>query len=260
MAIVLMPLPSRDFDPTETGVPWLELTRRGHQVRFATPDGSIAEADPRMVHGTGLGPLKAVLRADANGRAAYEAMSRDAFFSNPWNYERARSEKIDGLLLPGGHAPGMRVYLESTTLQAIVTQAFERNIPVGAICHGVVLAARAKTSTGRSVLFGRRTTALTRNLELTAWALTAAWLGKYYRTYPETVQSEVTRALETPTHFDTGPLAIRRDSPEHTEYGFTVRDGNYLSARWPGDAHRFAADYASMLEQKGVPYLAVKHK
>jgi len=154
----------------------------------------------------------------------------------------------------------MRAYLESSTLQDIVTQAFERNIPVGAICHGVVLAARAKTSTGRSVLFGRRTTALTRSLELTAWALTAAWLGRYYRTYPETVQSEVTRALETSAHFDTGPLAMRRDSPEHSEYGFTVRDGNYLSARWPGDAHRFAADYASMLEQKGVTYLAVANE
>jgi protease I len=248
MATVLMPLPDRDFDPTETGVPWLELTRRGHQVRFATPQGEIARADQRMVHGTGLGLLKNTLRADSNGRAAHDAMVLDASFNNPWSYERAAGENFDGLLLPGGHAPGMRVYLESTTLQTIVTQAFERNIPVGAICHGVVLAARAKRSTGHSVLYGRRTTALTSNLELTAWVLTAAWLGRYYRTYPETVQSEVTHALQRPDHFAPGPLALRRDSPEHIEYGFTVRDGNYLSARWPGDAHRFAADYASMLE------------
>ncbi len=248
MAIILMPLPRNDFDPTETGVPWLELTRRGHQVRFATPDGGIAQADQRMVHGTGLGPLKGILRADANGRAAYEAMTRDALFNKPWDYDRARHELVDGLLLPGGHAPAMRMYLESTTLQAIVARAFERNIPIGAICHGVVLAARSKTSTGHSVLFGRRTTALTRSLELTAWSMTVAWLGNYYRTYPETVQAEVTRSLQTAAHFETGPLAIRRDSPGHTEYGFTTRDGNYLSARWPGDAHRFATDYASMLE------------
>jgi len=26
-----------------------------------------------------------------------------------------------------------------------------------------------------------------------------------------------------------------------------VRDGNYLSARWPGDAHRFAHELAAML-------------
>ncbi|MGH8738869.1 MAG: hypothetical protein ACREVC_16055, partial [Burkholderiales bacterium] len=48
--------------------------------------------------------------------------------------------------------------------------------------------------------------------------------------------------------FERGPLAILRDSPEHLERGFTVRDGNYLSARWPGDAHRFAAEYVGMLE------------
>lgn len=248
MAIVLIPLPNRDFDPTETGVPWRELTRSGHQVRFATPNGAIAQADPRMVHGTGLGPLKGMLRADANGRAAYASMIADASFNAPWDYKRAAHEHIDGVLLPGGHAPGMRVYLESEKLQAIVARAFERNIPVGAICHGVLLAARAKAANGHSVLFGRKSTALTKTQELTAWALTAAWLGSYYRTYPETVQSEVTRSLARPSDFATGPLSLRRDAPGHTDDGFTVRDGNYLSARWPGDAHRFAADYAAMLE------------
>jgi protease I len=250
MAIVLLPLPSQDFDPTETGVPWLELTRRGHQVRFATPEGGMAQADPRMVQGSGLGPLKRVLRADANGRAAYASMTADPAFNNPWDYARAANEKIDGLLLPGGHAPGMRVYLESTILQDIVVQAFQRDIPVGAICHGVLLAARARTATGDSVLFGRKTTALTRSQELTAWVLTAAWLGNYYRTYPETVQSEVMRALAKPSDFLTGPLNIRRDSAEHPDYGYTLRDGNYLSARWPGDAHRFAAGFATMLESQ----------
>jgi protease I len=112
----------------------------------------------------------------------------------------------------------------------------------------VVLAARAQTESGRSVLYGRKTTALTRSQELTAWGLTVTWLGNYYRTYPETVQSEVTRALAQPSDFETGPFALRRDSPANTTEGFTVRDGNYLSARWPGDAHRFAAEYAAMLE------------
>tara|TARA_B110000503_G_scaffold38738_2_gene63623 strand:+ start:355 stop:1095 length:741 start_codon:yes stop_codon:yes gene_type:complete len=243
-----MPLPSRDFDPTETGVPWLELTRRGHHVRFATPDGRIAKADPRMVHGTRLGPLKSLLRADKNAMAAYEAMVEDPAFKSPWDYTQATCQTIDGLLLPGGHARGMREYLESLTLQVLVARAFKRDIPVGAICHGVVLAARAQTEDGRSVLYGRKTTALTRNLELTAWALTAAWLGNYYRTYSETVQSEVTHALARGSDFKKGPLALRRDSPANPEWGFTVRDGNYLSARWPGDAHRFAAEYADLLD------------
>lgn len=253
MATVLIPLPSRDFDPTEAGVPWRELSARGHQVRFATPDGNKAQADPRMVHGTGLGPLRSLLRADENGRADYHAMLADPLFNAPWTYAQAAGQTIDALLLPGGHAPGMREYLESSTLQSIVTKAFERNLPVAAICHGVVLVARSRQCNGDSVLRGRKTTALTRNLELTAWALTVTWLGSYYRTYPETVQSEVTRALASAADFDTGPLALRRDSPEHPDYGFTVCDGNYLSARWPGDAHLFALDFARMLEPTHFP-------
>jgi protease I len=248
MAVILMPLPKLDFDPTETAVPWLELTERGHHVCFATPEGSMAKADPRMVHGSGLGPWRSFLRADKNGRAAYSAMIEDPAFKHPWDYKRAALEHIDGLILPGGHAPGMREYLESGDVRGMVTTAFERDIPVGAICHGVIVTARSKNKNGRSVLFGRKTTALTRSLEISGWVLTVAWLGNYYRTYPETVQEEVTGVLANPDDFAVGPFALFRDSRDRLDRGFTVRDGNYLSARWPGDAHRFAADYADMLE------------
>ena len=247
MAVILIPLPRKDFDPTEAAVPWFELNRRGHQVCFATPDGAMAEADPRMVQGLGLGPWKSLLRADANGRTRYAAMMEDPKFKQPWSYERALSEPTGGLLLPGGHARGMREYLESEAVQDIVANAFERDIPVGAICHGVIVAARSKLKSGRSVLFGRKTTALTQSLELTGWILTAAWLGDYYRTYPETVQNEVTAVLADAADFKVGPPAFFRDSPSRLDRGFTVRDGNYLSARWPGDAHRFAVDFADML-------------
>lgn len=249
MAVVLIPLPSRDFDPTEVAVPWLELTRRGHTVHFATPDGVQAVADPRMVHGDGLGPWKAVLRADKQGRAAHSAMLDDARFCKPLRYETAAASPFDGLILPGGHAPGMRPYLESPVLQSLVASAFACEMPVGAICHGVLLAARSKASSGRSVLFGRRTTGLTKRLELLGWALTTLWLGNYYRTYPETVQSEVTAVLSDPGDFLVGPTPLLRDSPQHLDRGFVVRDANYLSARWPGDAHRFAVAFRDLLEQ-----------
>jgi putative intracellular protease/amidase len=163
-------------------------------------------------------------------------------------YAQIEIEKVDAFLLPGGHAQGMKYYLESAKLQKLVADAFARRLPVGAICHGVLLAARARASDGRSVLHERRTTALTRTLELGAWALTALWLGNYYRTYPTTVQEEVTTALAQKSNFEAGPPAILRDSPTHLERGFVVRDGNYVSARWPGDAHRFASDFAAIVE------------
>jgi protease I len=247
MATVLIPLPARDFDPTEAAVPWRMLTAAGHRVRIATPDGRPAEADPRMVHGTGLGPLAPLLKADANGRAAYAALAASPAFNQPLRHDEIGAGDFDALVLPGGHAPGMRPYLESSVLQALVAQALAERKPVGAICHGVVLAARARRADGRSVLHGRRTTALTRLLELSGWLLTAAWLGRYYRTYPQTVQQEVTAALAEPGHFVSGPPPLRRDAPDALDAGFALRDGMYLSARWPGDAHRFATEFIAML-------------
>lgn len=247
MATVLMPLPANDFDPTESGVPWRLLHERGHRVLFATPDGKPAQADPRMLVGTGLGPLKPFLVANRHGREAYRAMSICAEFATPLRYEDLHARDFDAFLLPGGHAPGMRAYLESHQLHGLIHDAFAENKPVGAICHGVVLVARSLAADGCSVLHGRKTTALLQSQELLAWTVTRLWAGDYYRTYPQTVQEEVTEALAAPGDFVPGPLPLRRDSPKNPAPGFALRDGNYLSARWPGDAHRFAQDFCAML-------------
>jgi protease I len=250
MPIVLIPLPSHDFDPTETGVPWCLLRARGHNVVFATPDGKPAQADPKMVTGVGLGLLAPLLRADAVGRAAYSAMTQSAEFQHPISHAEIAGANFDALLLPGGHAPGMRQYLESEQLQSAAAEFFAQNKPVSAICHGVLLAARSRGHDGKSVLFGRKTTALTKTMELAAWALTRVYLGDYYRTYPVTVEDEVRASLANADDFVAGPVALRRDSPDRPDSGFTVRDRNYLSARWPGDAHRFGAEFAAMLTER----------
>ena len=251
MKTILMPLPNTDFDPTESAVPWSILRANGHQVVFATPDGQYAQADQRMVHGTGLGVLAPILRADANGQAAYARMAGCSEFLKPISYAEIAGANFDGLILSGGHAPGMKPYLESSILQKVVGEFFLAAKPVGAICHGVVLAARSKLpsglSAGLSVLHGKKTTALTQQMELSAWTLTRLWLKNYYRTYPITVEAEVSAALANTKDFIKGPISLTRDSPDNLAVGFTVQDGNYLSARWPGDAHRFATEFVAML-------------
>ena len=255
MATILVPLPRHDFDPTEAGVPWRVLTDAGHSFVFGTPDRAPAQADPRMLRGTGLGLLAPVLRAQANAVADHDRMAQSAAYRAPiaWTdiADGVAAGRFDALLLPGGHAPGMREYLESPLLQAAVAAFFERDRPVAAICHGTVLAARSRVTRegagDRSVLYGRRTTGLTRQLEMLAWRLTRHRLGDYYRTYPQTVQAEVAAALRSTSDFLVGPPALLRDSDRLQRVGFTVRDGNYLSARWPGDAHRFAHELAGML-------------
>jgi protease I len=113
----------------------------------------------------------------SEGRNAYRTLEQSAEFRQPIAYSDLRSTGYDALLLPGGHAPGMKPYLESALLQSIVADFFARNQPVGAICHGVLLATRARSPAGRSVLYGKRTTALLKRMELAAWTLTCVWLG-----------------------------------------------------------------------------------
>ena len=53
---IIIPIPNRDFDPSEVALPWQILRAAGHIVEFATPDGGPASADPLMLSGEGLDP------------------------------------------------------------------------------------------------------------------------------------------------------------------------------------------------------------
>lgn len=247
---VLIPIPLQDFDPSETGIPWRILKKSDVKIVFATPTGQVARADSRMVSGQGLGPLKKLLAADENGKIAYQEMTSSHEFKNPIKWDEIKADNFDGIILPGGHAKGMRHYLESDALQNCVVNFFDLNKAIGAICHGVVLAARSKRFDGTSVLFSRKTTALLASQEMSAWFFTCAWLGRYYRTYPQTVEAEVKSVLSSQSDFLKGPLPFFRDNLENLGRGFVVRDKNYLSARWPGDAHLFSCKFLDILSER----------
>ncbi|HWF16969.1 MAG TPA: type 1 glutamine amidotransferase domain-containing protein [Acidimicrobiales bacterium] len=286
MATVLMPIPACDFDPSEVAVSWQVLSAGGHDVVFATPSGQVGAADDLMVSGQGLDPWGFVpgvrrltvvgrfLRADGASRQAYALLRDDPAFRSPLHWAAARRGAYDALVLPGGHrARGMRAYLESPEVQQMAVESFRAGKPVGAICHGVLVAARATDpSTGLSVLHGRRTTALTWALERKAWGVaryTRFWDSNYYRTYVDepgqrhgymSVQQEVTRALAAPSDFEDvtrGAPDYRRktsgrarDSLTDARAAWVVRDGSYVSARWPGDVHTFARTFCNLLDGK----------
>jgi putative intracellular protease/amidase len=226
-------------------VPWRLLTRAGHVVRFATEHGTTPAADQRLLDGVIFGKLG----ADAEPKAFYAEMRRDDQFRAPLAWADIRPEEFDGLILPGGHAPGMRQYLGSELLRRKIAQYWALDRPVGAICHGVLVLARTTDpATGRSVLHGRRTTCLPKYMERSAFLTTAWRLGRYYRTYPAYVEDEVTKALRDPVDFERGPRVVAKRGTE-TDDGpaLVVEDGNYLSARWPGDAYLFAKRFAARL-------------
>lgn len=130
-----------------------------------------------MYSGQGLGLLSKILAADQFGREAYDGLKTSEEFNNPLTWKGLSSENLDGVILPGGHAKGMREYLESEILQNFVTDFFKTKKPLGAICHGVVLVSRSRTAELKSVLFGRKTTSLLASQELLDWSLTCPWLG-----------------------------------------------------------------------------------
>jgi len=231
---VLLPLPARDFDPTEAAVPWRALRAAGHEVVFATADGAPGACDPLLITGVVFGQLG----ADADARDAYGRMTEDASFRAPRRWQELAPREFDALLLPGGHAAGMRPWLEDASLQQWIAQFAALERPLAAICHGVLLLARARDAAGRSVLHARRTTCLPKYMEALAFALTAWKLGRYYRTYPAYVEDEVRAAVAAPEQFRRGPLTLgTKGTASDDRAAFVCEDGAYLSARWPGDAH-----------------------
>lgn len=237
VATVLMPLPDRDFDVTEVAVPWKLLTEAGHRVVLATEDGATPACDPLLLTGVVFGKLG----ARPEPISFYRELERSPEFSAPRRWRDCTAAEVDALLLAGGHAPGMRQYLGSERVQQLTAEMFAAGKPVAAICHGVLVAARARGADGRSVLHGRRTTCLPKYMERSAYLATFWLRGRYYRTYPEYVEDEVRSALASAEHFERGPRELsRRGTREDDRHAFVVEDGAYLSARWPGDAYLFA--------------------
>jgi hypothetical protein len=110
-------------------------------------------------------------------------------------------------------------------------------------------------------------------LEKAAWSLMRfagrVWDPGYYRTYSEepgepegyrSVQAEVTRSLARPEDFldvpRTAPYYFHktsgmfRDTDSDDRPAWVVQDGAYVSARWPGDVHKFAQTFSSLLSKQ----------
>ena len=246
---ILIPTPSYGFDPTEVSIPWKQLSENNVEIVFATPDGKPSQADKLMVTGDKLGIWKSSLKARNDAVKAYNELLLQPSFNSPLMYEDVNSDDYSGLILPGGHDKAIKEYLESEILQNLIIRFFEQNKPVGAICHGVVLVARSiDPKTNQSVIYDYKTTCLLKTQENLAYNMTRLWLKDYYLTYPETrVEDQVKSALKSHDQLKKGSLPLQKDSATNLNHGFTVKDRNYLSARWPGDVYKFSAEFLKML-------------
>jgi len=235
---ILIPLPDHDFDPSESAIPWKVCISRGWKVTFSTVHGNVAQADPHLLKG----PLPGLLSAGANARAAYQHMTQDLSYRHPILYAEIDPEQYQAILLPGGHASGVRGYLESQVLQNKVLQFWQQGKLIGAICHGMLVLARTiDPQTGRSVLYGHKVTALPKALDRTGYLLDSWLLKRGYIMYSCCVAEEVCACLERPEDFSNGPSMM---DP------YVVSDGNLITSRWYRDAELFSKRFAEALEQR----------
>ena len=122
MGTVLIPIPDRDFDPTEVAVSWRVLTRDGHRVVFATESGTPGVADDIMVTGRGLDVWSAIpivgratfigrfLRANKDARALDRLLPRRCRFARAQVAQR--EHVFDDELLPEASLRKLLLLLE----------------------------------------------------------------------------------------------------------------------------------------------------
>lgn len=165
----------RDFDPTELSVPWKILSDWGSsnvKITFTTIDGQTAQCDSLVLKG----PIFGFFGASKEAKKAYEAMIKSEEFLHPLKWDETDLDAYDGVWLGGGHAKGVREYLDSKVLQSKLatympkTKAGSEDPKVlAAICHGPVLLSRTLDETGKSVLAGRETSCLPYHMERDAY-------------------------------------------------------------------------------------------
>jgi len=251
---VICCLPDNGFDVSESAVPWEVLRKHNVIVDFATQEGVSPECDPLLLKGHWLFPF---IQAPADVQEIYSRLRQEPAFQKPkrWRDDSFDLTAYDGLLLPGGHAKGVRQLVECTVLRKKIEAFFvlveQQQRVCAAICHGVLALSRARhpADVNRSLLYAHRSTCLPRYMENMACNLTWLVLGDYYRTYPNTTVEDELRAelKDADTQFQRGPLNLFGN--KSAESAFVVQDGNYLSARWPGDAQLLGELMLSKLTQ-----------
>lgn len=266
---ILVPLPTVGFDPTEMAVPVSYLKKVGHTIVFATPDGKPSEgADPYTLCGFVFGLLFKIF---PEPKALYEQVIDMPEYANPISYSDIVPNEYDGVFLTGGHAPGMKSYLANSVLLDKVGEFFELKRPVAAICHGVLVLARAKDKNGNSLLYKRRATSLLSWLEVQAYLVTHYLVGipaKEYQlstTWPLYTEDEVRSSgigeLVVGPYDILAPLTPGTAS-DHT-HAFVVEDLTpnmtpLITARFWSDVYLFSQRFDTLLnniQSNDVPVL-----
>jgi putative intracellular protease/amidase len=172
-------------------------------------------------------------------------MTQHTAFRQPIPYETIDVSQYEALLLPGGDAPRVRQYLDSTVLRSKVLQFWHQDKLIGAICQGVLVLARTiDPQSGRGVIYGHKVTAPPKSLDRFGY-LIDRWLLKHgYVMYSQCVGEEVRGCLQHPGDLSNGPTIFKP---------YVVRDETLITSRWYLDAELFARSFANELAGRQRP-------
>lgn len=135
--------------------PYGVFSRAGFEVHVYSPLGGVAPIDPRS---GSTEQVKAI-------PSAWQKMQATRPLTD------ARIDDYDAVFLAGGHGT-MWDFPEDPALRKIVEHAFERGLPLGAVCHGPAGLLSARRTDGAFWIAGRRVNGFT-NAEEQAAGMTA---------------------------------------------------------------------------------------
>lgn len=273
---ILMVLPENGFDATESSGPWKMLKAAGHEVVFATASGREAKVDPFTLDGRPVsGGVQGFfgeqflnnVQATPEAKQIFQEMAADPAFKRPIKFSQIDPKEFDGAVIPGGEGPGMIPFLDDATLQKKVADFFVADKPVAALCHGVLVAARATDPrTGKSVLFDKKTSGTPKYMERAARVgFHLAGRDRVYDVYETTkahpvwAEDEIKSVLKNPKQYKGDELhtvTLQKGTLASDRHTLVVRDGNYVSARWPGDSFAFGKGFVALLREKKTSVLA----
>ncbi|MGA0332337.1 MAG: type 1 glutamine amidotransferase domain-containing protein [Kiritimatiellia bacterium] len=132
----------------EFAVPYEVFTEAGYEVIVVSPEGGAAPVDPRSLPENPTPAEKAALERLKNTRSLKDL----------------KIPSVDAIFFAGGHGT-MFDFPVDKNVSRLVTLAFEKDLPLGLVCHGPAALVGARTASGEPVAKGRQVTGFTNREE-----------------------------------------------------------------------------------------------
>ncbi|AJY76944.1 type 1 glutamine amidotransferase domain-containing protein [Paenibacillus beijingensis] len=194
---------------SEFAEPYIEFTKEGYNITVASPLGGKTPVDQNS------------LSADL----PQEIVDAQKYLANTIKLDEIIASDYDVIFLPGGHGT-MFDLPDNEKLQSLLSQFYENDKIVAAVCHGPAGLVNAKLSNGKYLVEGKRITAFTDSEEK------AAGLDQYM---PFLLESKLREA---------GPIFVTAaDWSDHYEV-----DGNLITGQNPQSTLSVAKEIIAKLQ------------